>query len=340
MRSLVVAVLLTGCGRLGFDDVAPLEGPMTPELCDVRTVGTLALDQAAPTQVRAVKLAATYAVAVETASTSKVHVVRVSHAGDLISQHLPFPGGYLLQGISEIADRPFVYVFTAGAGFIKMLTPDWSTYDTGPSGDELAMDPQQALLPDRTTAIYGVFTGGTLAMRTIDATGATFLDGDYAPAAEFASFTSTPSGARVVVASGGRCETFAVLPDGVTKDKHTFAPCFEPRVAAIDDDHGAVLHRISEGGAYAVHAIPADATKPGETVAIEPGSNGRISVVDGTVWVAYRRTTGEARMISFDGQITTNRDFPAVEGAFELLGDRAFWVAPGGSLRVGTPCMQ
>lgn len=336
MRGLAFVMLLIGCGRLGFDDVTPAPDPI-PDICDPAVAGDLAINGETPTKLRAAALSDGYAVAVETSATN-VYVVRTDLAGIVLSTQLPMMDGYLLHGISQIGDRPFVYVFVGGTGYIKMLVPDWSSYETGPSGDALPLDPQQALLAGGGTALYGVFTAGTLAIHAIDGTGATMIDADYAPVASSASFTSIPSGVRVVVEDAGTCETFVVKADGTTKDVHTFAPCVEPLIAAIDDARVFVLHRTSAGGPYAIHTVPTDAGAAGSTTTIESGSNGRITAIDDAIWIAYLRPTGEARLVRVDDNVPSTRDYAAIAAGFDLLADRAFWVDVDGKLATGTPC--
>jgi hypothetical protein len=343
VRSLLV-VSLIGCGRLGFDDVAsPLpadDAPanaIEPNICDPRSLGSIPINGETATKLRATSLSTGHAVAIETTGAN-VFMVRTDGDDAVVATTLPFPAGYTLHGISQIADRPFVYVFTAARGYIKLLIPDWTTYETGPAGDERSLDPQQALIPDRTAAIFGVINGGTLGIQTIDANNTVVLPADYSPPATFASFATTPSGARVVVEASGTCETFVIGIDGVTKNRHTFSPCFEPRLAAIDDVHGAVLHQISPGGAYALHAIPAEASAPGTTIALETGSNGRIAAIDDAIWVAYLRSSGEARLVRHAETATTTRDYPAITTMFDLLADKMFWVDTTGLLSVGKPC--
>ena len=251
---------------------------------------------------------------------------------------LPFAAGYSLHGISQLADRPFVYVFTGGTAYIKLLTPDWSTYDTGPSGEELAMDPQQARLPGAATAMFGVIAGGVLSIASIDADNATSGGADYAPAATFASFGAITSGVRVVVENAGTCETFAIAPDGATSARHAFSPCFEPRLATLGDQ-GAVLYQTSATGPFALHTIPVIAGEPGTTTALEIGSNPRISTIDGAIWAGYLAGSGEARLVRFTSSGVTMRDEPMIGSSFELLASGAFWVTPSGALHAGEPCL-
>lgn len=335
----VVLLLVAGCGRLGFDEGGPSPdaAPAVPDICNPRVIGDLALSGESAIKVRAVALSTGHAVAIET-DTANTYVARLDAAGDVVSTHLPFAGGYTLHGISQVADRPFVYVFTSGAGYIKLLVPDWNSYDTGPSGDELSMDPQQALLPNNTAAIYGVFGGGVLGIHTIDATNTTMGDADYAPPASFASFGSTSSGVRVVVENAGTCETFSISPAGITGPRHSFAPCFEPRLATVGE-LGTVLYRTAIDGPFAIHEIPADPTLPGDTITLERGTNPRITRIDDAVWVGYLRETGEARLIRRSAEATTMRDFSPIATSFELLPSGAFWVTSTGELHGGLPCL-
>jgi hypothetical protein len=345
VRVAVLLIALAGCGRLGFDDVLPVLDPgdagptdgspaTTPNICSPRTITGFSIGAETPVKVRATQLSTGFAVAVET-SAANVYVARIDAAGALVSMHLPFAAGYTLHGISQIADRPFVYVFTSGGGYIKMLVPDWNSYDTGPSGEELSMDPQQAILPGATTAMFGTIAGGQLSIAAIDATGATSITADYAPTATSASFAPVPNGARVVVDNAGVCETFAIAADGTTGTRHAISPCHAPLLAMVDGNIGGVLHQTATGGPLALHLMTAP--DAGTTSALEIATNARIAVIGGALWVAYLRGVA-ARLIRFDGQGSTTHDFPAIDAVFDLIPKAAFWIDANG-LQTGEPCL-
>lgn len=344
MRVLLVLALV-GCGRLGFDESTP-GGPTPdapdpaalPTLCNIRSIGQLAIGTEVPIRVRAVALSTGHALAVQT-DANNTYMVRLDASGGVVSTHLPFGGnGYQLLGISQVSDRPFVYVFTSGAGYIKLLVPDWNSYETGPSGEAWPMDPQQALLPDGTTAIYGVIAGGTLGIHRIDATNAILGDADYAPVATSASFGTLPDGARVVVENAGACETFAIAPDGKTSARHQFSPCYEPRLATLGE-LGAVIHKTAPAGPLALYQIPADPSGIGETTVFEIGTNARIATIGGAIWVGFLRESGGARAIRVTPEAVTMQDYPAISSAFDLLPSGSFWVTSTGELQSATPCL-
>lgn len=340
---MLLLLALVGCGRLGFDEAepsppAPDAAAAVPNLCNRRTIGSIALGTESAVKLRATTLSNGHAVAVQT-DGNNTYVARLDAAGDVESTHLPFGGnGYQLFGISEVSDRPFVYVFTAGGGYIKLLTPDWNAYDTGPSGEERPMDPQQALLPGGSAAVFGTMSGGVLSIGSIDATNTVLGAADYSPVAGFASFGSIASGVRVVISEAGACETFAIAADGTTGPRHQFSPCFEPRLATLGNE-GVVLHRTSDTGSLALHQIPADASQVGSTTVLEDGSNPRIAAIDGAIWVGYLRDAGGARLIRVVEEVVTMRDDPSIDVAFDLLADGAFWVTATGELHAGTPCL-
>jgi hypothetical protein len=333
-----MVLALAACGRLGFDESsgddtgdAPV-GDVVPNICNGRMAGALSLNGTeTPVKMRATQLAnGGYAVAVET-TDANVYVLRLDANGAVVSQHAPMNAGYTLHGISQINDRPFVYVFTSGAGYIKMLEPDWNSYTTGPSGEQFTLDPQQALLPGGATAMYGVIAGGTMSITSIDMTGVTGVGADYAPAATRGSFAKMPSGVRVVASNAGGCETFAIAPSGTTGMRDAFGPCEEPVIAMVDDQRGAILYKDATNGSLAVYTLP-DKAK----TTLEPGTNPRIAVFDGAIWVAYLAQNA-LRIRRFDGIAPpTQQDFPAIP-VFDLLPTAAFWVDTDG-VHAADPC--
>ena len=340
VRGLLVMGLL-GCGRLGFDqnstpspdpDGAPGDGtPVAPNLCNPRVAGAITLGVETPIKVRATTLSTGgYAVAVETDATN-VYVLRLDATGAVVSQHAPMNIDYRLQGISQIEGRPFVYVFTAGAGYIKILEPDWNTYITGPAGELVTVDPQQALLPGGTTAMFGVVQSGQMLISTVDVANTTGVTADYGPVATSGSFAATPSGARVVVARPGECETFAVATDGTTGTRSTIADCDEPLIAMLDDTRGAFVFRTPTG--LAVQRLPSGTITP-----LGDRSNPRIAVHDGAIWVAYLQN-GVLHVLRFAGNDPpTEIEFPPIATAFDLLPTAAFWV-DAGELHTADPCL-
>lgn len=342
MRPWILLLAIAGCGRLGFDESGPppvtddAAANATPKICNARLITELALTGESAIKIRGTALSTGHALAIQT-DLDNTYMVRLDSDGEFVMTTLPFAAGYSLHGISQLADRPFVYVFTGGSAYIKLLTADWGTYETGPSGEELAMDPQQARLPGEATAMFGVIAGGALSIAAIDVDNATSGGADYSPAATFASFGTITSGVRVVVEDAGTCETFAIAPDGGTSGRHAFSPCFEPRLATLGDQ-GAVLYQTSAGGPFAVHGIPADAGDPGTTTVLELGSNPRIATIDGAIWVAYLGATG-ARLYRIAGEAVTMRDYPEIQSAFDLTPKGAFWITETGSLHAGEPCV-
>ncbi len=342
MRSWLALLVLTGCGRFGFDESDPPSAPddaasATPKICNARLITELPLTDESAIKIRGTALSTGHALAIQT-DRDNTYMVRLDGDGELVATTLPFAAGYSLHGISQLADRPFVYVFTGGTAYIKLLTADWETYETGPSGEELAMDPQQARLPGDATAMFGVIAGGTLSIAAIDVDNATSGGADYAPAATFASFGAITSGVRVVVEDAGTCETFAIAPDGATSGRHAFSPCFEPRLATLGDQ-GAVLYQTSPTGPLAVHTIPGVASDPGITTVLERGSNPRIATIDGAFWAGYLSTTDDARLVRFTTSGVAMNDEPMIASSFELLASGAFWVTPAGALHAGDPCL-
>jgi len=334
--AIVLTVLtVSACGRFGFDENRPADAASSePQICNARMIGSLPLT-GAPVKLRATPLSTGHALAVQTDAID-THLARLDATDTVVSTHMTFFGNYALQAISEVADRPFVYVFVAGAGYIKLVTSDWNTYDTGPSGEQRELDPQQVLAPDGTFAISGVIAAGTLKIQNIDVNNTILGQADYAPFASFASFGAIPSGARVVVENGGSCETFTIDLDGKTGPRHAFAPCFEPRIATLGSE-GAAIYRTSVDGPYALHQIPANANDPGTMTPLEVATNPRIATIDGAIWVGYLRNNA-LRLVRFAGDDVTMHDDPSITTVFDLLPSGLFWVTSSGELHAGTPC--
>jgi len=328
-------LVLIACGRLGFD---PGSGGASdvPAICDGRQLTNLPLtDAERPITVRATELSNGYAVAVGT-DAANIYMVRVDANGDLVSIHLPFPDGYTLFGISQIQDRPFVYLETSGGGYIKMLDPSWDTYTTGPNAEPIAMDPPVAILPGGTTAMIGLIAGGTMTFDAVDVDGTSQeISPDYAPAAIAGAFAATPTGVRVVVGDpAGGCETFALAPDGTSGPRHHIDSCRDP-VLATDGTLSVVVH-TTPAGSLAVHEVPADASIVGRSTPLAGTSNGRVTWIDGVPWIGYAAGTG-AELVRFVDGVSHVGAAPEVSGPFDLTPSRVFW-ASGVAVRVGDPC--
>jgi hypothetical protein len=340
---LAILVGLSACGRLGFDESSSLppigDGPIieAPRICNARVVGSLELTTERAVKLRATQLSTEWAVAIQTDAIN-TYMVRLAADGSFLSRHNALVGGYALQGISQLQDRPFVYVFVDTTGYIKLLAPDWESYDTGPSSELFSMDPQQVTATTGDYAITGAINGGQLLIQGVDVNNVILGQADYSPAASFASFGATPIGARVVVEHGGTCESFEIDDDGPTGPRHTFGPCYEPRLATLGHE-GAVLYRTSPDGPLALHQIPAVASDPGTTTSLEVGSNPRIATINGEIWFAYLRGSGQIRLVRLSGDSSASHDDDSIATSFDLVDGGAFWVTAAGELHTGEPCL-
>lgn len=338
MRALAIALTLSACGRFGFDEQPTGDaGIAEPRLCNPRTIGSLALTGESAVKLRATQLSTGWAIAVQSDALN-TYMVRLDGAGAFAGRHNALVGGYALQGISQVQDRPFVFVFVGDAGYIKLLTPDWESYDTGPSSQLSSMDPQQALASTGDYAIAGSINNDQLLIQGLDVNNAILGQADYAPPATFASFGAIPTGARVVVEKNGVCTTFAIDDDGPTGPRHELSPCFEPRLATVGNE-GAILYQTSPGGPLALHQIPADAAAAGTTIPLEIGSNPRIVTVDGEIWVAYLRGAGTLRLHRFSGEAQAVHDDESITTSFDLIPSGLFSVTPAGELHAASPCL-
>lgn len=337
MRALAILMAVSACGRFGFDEQssdAPID---EPRLCDQREVGNLELTSEAAVKLRATELSNGWAVAVQS-DAANTYMVRLDGAGNFVSRHNALVGGYELQGISQLQDRPFVFVFVEGAGYIKLLSADWETYVTGPSSQLSSMDPQQAIASTGDYAITGAINNDVLVIQGVDINNAILGEADYRPPATFASFGAIPTGARVVAEKDGACTTFAIDDDGPTGPRHEFSPCFQPRLATVGNE-GAVVYRTSPDGPLAVHQIPVDAGGDGITTVLEIGSNPRIATVNNEIWVGYLRGAGTLRLVRFAGEAQAVHDDESISTSFDLIPSGLFSVSPTGALSSATLCL-
>lgn len=337
-----VALLLglLGCGRFGFDEQAAPAADATidePRLCNPRTISTLALTNETAVKLRATQLSTGWAVAVQSDALN-TYMVRLDPAGGFVSRHDALVGGYALQGISQLQDRPFVFVFVEGAGYVKLLSADWESYDTGPSSQLSAMDPQQATASTGDYAIVGSINNDLLLVQGVDVNNVVLGQADYSPPATFASFGAIATGARVVVEKDGVCTTFAIDDDGPTGPRHEFSPCFQPRLATLGNE-GSILYQTSPDGPLALHQIPVDATTAGITIPLEIGSNPRIATVNGEIWAAYLRGAGTLRLHRFSGEAQAVHDDESITTSFDLIPSGLFSVTSAGELHSATPCL-
>lgn len=337
MRALAILMTVSACGRFGFD--AQSSDPMIdePRLCDQREVGTLELTSETAVKLRATQLSNGWAVAVQS-DVANTYMVRLDGAGNFVSRHNALVGGYELQGISQLQDRPFVFVFVEGAGYIKLLSSDWETYVTGPSSQLSSMDPQQATASTGDYAITGAINNDVLSIQGVDIDNTILGEADYQPPATFASFGAIPTGARVVTEKDGACTTFAIDDDGPTGPRHDFSPCFQPRLATVGNE-GAVVYLTSPDGPLAVHQIPVDAGDDGITTILEIGSNPRIATINNEIWVGYLRGAGTLRLVRFSGEAQAVHDDESISTSFDLIPSGLFSVSSTGALSSATPCL-
>jgi len=339
VRALVIALTLSACGRFGFDETSsgPDAAIAEPRLCDPHTIGTLDLTGETAVKLRATQLSTGWAVAIQS-DTLNTYLVRLDSAGAFAGRHNALVGGYALQGISQLQDRPFVFVFVEGAGYIKLLAPDWESYDTGPASQLSSMDPQQAIASTGDYAIVGSINNDQLVIQGLDVNNTILGQADYAPPATFASFGAIPTGARVVVEKDGVCTTFAIDDDGPTGPRHQFSPCFQPRLATLGNE-GSILYQTSQEGPLALHQIPVDAAAAGNTIPLEIGSNPRISTIDGAIWVGYLRGAGTLRLHRFSDEAQAVHDDESITSSFDLIPSGLFSVTPTGELHAALPCL-
>lgn len=339
MRALAIALTLSACGRFGFDEQAAGADAAIdePRLCNPRTIGSLSLTGETAVKLRATQLSTGWAVAIQS-DTLNTYMVRLDTTGAFVSRHNALVGGYALQGISQLQDRPFVFVFVGGAGYIKLLAPDWESYDTGPSSQQSSMDPQQALASTGDYAIAGSINNDQLVIQGLDGNNAIRGQADYAPPATFASFGAIPTGARVVTEKGGSCTTFAIDDDGLTGPRHEISPCFEPRLATVGNE-GAILYQTSPDGPLAIHQIPADAGAPGTTIPLEIGSNPRIATVNGEIWAGYLQNAGTLRLHRFSREAQAVHDDESISTSFDLIPSGLFSVTSSGELHMASLCL-
>ncbi|MBA3460818.1 MAG: hypothetical protein H0T46_12695 [Deltaproteobacteria bacterium] len=356
MRALLVIAMAAGCGRLGFEDRPPGEGgggidgsthadsggdaqQLRPTLCNSRIVATLPIPPSTdPVAIRAVALPAGYAVAVEI-DAFQVPMVQLDAAGTLVAHHEPFRPGYSpLHGIAALADRPIVGLEVGGLQYAKLLDPGWEAYTTGPSGDPGYIDPPIAPFPGQSSAAVATLSGGVLEVGVMSADGQTVVPTDYQPSGMIgASLTSTPSGARVVAAgASGTCEAFFVSPAGITGPRHTFAPCYSPVVAALDDSTGLVVHRTASSGPYAVHEIPANAAAAGTTSSLPGATYARVAARGGAYWIGFGSGTSRT-FRKLAGGIVTERTEALPTYPFDFTTRDVFWLE-GPVVHAATPC--
>lgn len=342
-------LVATSCGRFGFGqhdpdgdvggDTSDAAGPVAvPQFCDERTVTTLpGLDTVA---IRAVALDMKYAVAIETTSND-IALLELDAQGALVATHAAFTPGYApLYGIARHNELPVVSLFTGGAYYIKFVEAGWEAYGTGPSGDAHVIDPPYVEI-DATRGIGGRISGDFNVGVIDDGDIASINQADHTPLdAVSGSIVWSPSGARVAVElAGGVCETFVVNTDGTTKALHTFSPCYAPKVAAVDDDTAAIVHRTDAAGPYAVHVVPLVSSDPGTTYPLTGATYARIAArVDGAIWVGHGSGSYRAMMRFANDTMTEHREnVPAY--AFDLTERDAFWIE-GAVVHVSTPCLR
>lgn len=357
MRALLVIAVTAGCGRLSFDDRPSGEAGgatdatdaeagsdaqlLQPTLCNARIVATLPIvPSTATVAIRAVALPAGYAVAVEIDSI-QIPMVQLDAAGALVAHTEPFRPGYSpLYGIAALADRPIVGLKVGGAQYVKLLDPGWTAYTTGPSGDEGYIDPPIAALPGQSSAAVATLSGGVLQVGVMSADGQTVIPTDYQPSGMIGgSLISTPNGARVVAAgASGTCQAFFVSPAGITGPRHTFAPCYSPVVAALDDSTGLVVHRTASNGPWAVHEIPANAAAAGTTSPLPGATYARISARGGAYWIGFG--SGSSRTFrKLASGVVTERTDPQPTYPFDFTARDLFWIE-GPVVHAATPCEQ
>ncbi len=357
VRSALLVVVLTGCGRFGFGEEAPssdasagadatddtISEAALPQFCDDRTVtatGIPAGDQ--PIAIRAVALSTGYAVAIETQS-SGIPLLELDAQGSFVATSGLFAPGYApLFGISQHADLPVVSLETGGVGYVKFVQPGWTAYATGPNGDPAPIDPAYAEL-NATSGIAARMNSGTFEVGRVDDSDYTAMAvSDYSPTSVISgSLVPIPGGARVVAGkAGGVCETYIVSSAGVTSSLHTFSPCYAPKVAAGDATSGVIIHRTDTVGPYAVHVIPVIASDAGTNYPLAGATLARAATrEDGAYWIGHGSGSYRALMrITRGGVMTESRENVATYN-FDLTSKDAFWI-DGAAVHVSTPCLR
>ncbi|MFN0247194.1 MAG: hypothetical protein ACKV2T_09800 [Kofleriaceae bacterium] len=356
MRAVVLVVTLAACGRFGFgesdpstDDANPTndatdgQAPVaTPQFCDDRVITTLPIGALDATAIRAVALDNGYAVAVEAVDTS-IRLLELDNAGVLIATHGVFAAGYTpLYGMSKHDDRPAVHMQISGTSYLKFLDPGWASYTTGPSGDPSMIDPAYAHIgPD--VGVAARISGGDFHVGLVDDAALNAItDATYMPTTVVSgSIVPVPGGARVAVEkAGGVCETFVVDAANQARDVHTFSPCYAPKVAAVDDTSGVIVHRTDTVGPYAIHLIPAIANDTGSTVPLSGATYARAAKrSDGAVWIGHGSGSYRALLrVTPSGVMTELREDTAAF-YFDLTERDAFWY-DGATVHVSTPCLR
>jgi len=357
VRSALLVVVLTGCGRFGFGEEAPSSDASTgadatddtiaeaalPQFCDDREVTTLgipAVDQTVA--IRAVALSSGYAIAIETVS-SGIPLLEIDAQGSLVATYPLFTPGYApLFGISQHNDLPVVSLETGGVGYVKFVQPGWSAYATGPNGEPASIDPAYAEL-NATSGIAARTSGGIFEVgRVDDSDYGTMAVSDYSPSSVISgSLVPISGGARVVVEkAGGVCETYVVSSGGTTSSLHTFSPCYAPEVASGDATSGVIVHRTDSVGPYAVHVIPAVPTEAGTTYPLAGATIARATTrEDGAYWIGHGSGSYRALMrITRGGVMTESRENVATY-FFDLTARDVFWI-DGPVVHVSTPCLR
>lgn len=340
MRGLVILLGITGCGRWGVDPGAQGVGAddgvdatvsaIHPDLCEVADVGDLNLS-GVPVSMRAVALSDGFAVLIGT-DVGHVYAIRVASDRTLAGQHLPISGSaYVLHGVGQIADRPFLYLDVFNDSYLKGLDPTWDGYGTASTGTAASIDPPFALLPDGLTAMSGTITSGTLELREIDTTGATITTPSVQPTAIAASFTPIPGKIRAAIGrDDGTCETF-VIDANTIRDPKTIPSCANPIVTGRSNGHGAVVHTTANQ--LAVYLIGLDTT-----LTIGAAADPRIVTIDDEIWLAYQRAGGVALGRVVDAALE-EAPVPVAKSPFDLTPTAMFWL-DGMRLRTATPCLR
>jgi len=350
---LLVVVLVTGCGRLGFavdgDDVVeidaaalPLDGPtaVIPAICNKRTLGTVPTGANAAVVVRASALASGgFAVAIQTTSVA-VHVARILPDGSFVGLHTPLAGGYELYGAGSIGDNVFLYAATGGSAYVKALDATWDNHMTAQGGADAVSDPPLAVMPTG-MAWLGMISGGSTTFGEVASNGtSTGLVADYQPVtATSTSFVSAPSGVRAAIDRGdGTCETLLIGPGGVTSLRETIMGCALPHHAPFVGDTGALLYR--QGTNVVIRVIDSDPMTSGLVYILGAVDNPRIVTREGRSWIGYTAggsSTVQLVSIGIDGIVSGAA--PDLSPPFDLLEKGAFWVE-GTELLTGDTCVK
>jgi hypothetical protein len=353
----VLLVALAGCGRFGFGESDPSDAGgsgsdaiedssnpnATPQFCDQRVVTTLPIGPLDPVTIRAVWLGAGYAVAIETVATD-VPLLELDSTASLVAVHGRFTTGYgPLYGISVHDDRPALHLMNASESYIKFVLPDWQDYASGPSGDPSMVDPAYAQIgPD--LGIAGLITNGEFHVGQVDdATINSITDANYLPLnVATGSLVPIPGGARVAVGKNdGECETFVIDSANQMRDLHRFAPCYAPKVAALDDSSAVILHRTDDVGPYSVHVVPQIPTDIGFNYPLPGATYARVSKrEDGAYWIGHGSGSHRAlTRMTRNGATTESRE-ETPSFYFDLTERDAFWYDGASTVHVSTPCLR